>query len=113
MSIIDVRDLAALHVAACELESASGRYFGVNRSFPWSEILASLHAVYPAYTQPPLFEGAPNTATQFDHTRKDSRKRTTNPHANPGVSSVRFGSAQWTRGSFSWRDSALAGRHAW
>mmetsp|Transcript_2304 Transcript_2304/g.3937 ORF Transcript_2304/g.3937 Transcript_2304/m.3937 type:complete len:349 (-) Transcript_2304:67-1113(-) len=72
MSIIDVRDLAALHVACVERSDASGRYFGVNRSFPWEEILGTFKTVYPAYSIPPRFEGDANTPTQFDCSRRDS-----------------------------------------
>merc|ERR1712196_389106 len=46
MSIIDVRDLAELHVQCAEKDSASGRYFGVQRSWPWGEILTTLEKVY-------------------------------------------------------------------
>ena len=42
MSIIHVDDLALLHVACMERESASGRYFGVNRSWAWEDILKAL-----------------------------------------------------------------------
>lgn len=74
MSIIDVRDLAALHVAASEEESASGRYFGVNRSWPWKEILTAMAQVYPPYQTiiPPLYSGEANIETMFDNTRRDS-----------------------------------------
>jgi len=70
MSIIDVRDLAELHVSAMEKEDASGRYFGVNKSFTWEEILSTFEQVYPKYTMPPRFEGEAAVPTQFDHTRK-------------------------------------------
>lgn len=46
MSIIDVRDLAALHVAAAENTEASGRYFGVNKSFEWREILSTFQVIF-------------------------------------------------------------------
>lgn len=72
MSIIDVRDLAELHVQCAEQESASGRYFGVSRSWPWSEILDTFKAVYPAYKLPPMYEGEANVETQFDFSRRDS-----------------------------------------
>ena len=73
MSIIDVRDLASLHVAAAENLNASGRYFGVDQSYPWSDILASIKRAHPAYTMPPMYEGdTAATPTQFDHTRKKS-----------------------------------------
>jgi len=82
MSIIDVRDLAALHVRAALSDTASGRYFGVNRSFAWKEILGAFHEVYPDYTPPPLAPGVDYDAlvpTQFDHTRKDSLGVTLRP----------------------------------
>ena len=72
MSVIDVRDLAALHVACAEQSSASGRYFGVDRSYPWVEILSSFEKAYPKYQLPPMFEGPRKTPTQFDHSRKES-----------------------------------------
>lgn len=72
MSIIDVRDLAALHVAAAENPEASGRYFGVDRSFPWEDIFQAMKRAYPPLQIPPRFEGPANTPTQFDHTRKES-----------------------------------------
>ena len=73
MSIIDVRDLAALHVAAATNEGASGRYFGVNKSFPWTEILGVFEEALPGYKAPPRKEGEnyDKIATQFDHTRKE------------------------------------------
>jgi nucleoside-diphosphate-sugar epimerase len=72
MSIIHVEDLAALHVAASEREDAAGRYFGVDRSYPWSEILAAIKKAHPAYVMPPMYEGEAAVPTQFDHTRKES-----------------------------------------
>ena len=76
MSIIDVRDLAALHVAAATNEGASGRYFGVNKSFPWTEILGAFEEALPGkYFAPPRKEGEDyegTIATKFDHTRKQS-----------------------------------------
>eukprot|EP00948_MAST-09A_sp_MAST-9A-sp1_P003883 g3883.t1 len=72
MSIIDVRDLAALHVAASEKTDAHGKYFGVDQSYPWKNILAAIQKAYPAYKMPAMFEGDSNTPTQFDHTRKKS-----------------------------------------
>lgn len=72
MSVIDVRDLVALHVAAAEKSDASGRYWGVNKSFKWEEILTTFQKVLPSYTPPPRFEGEAKLETQFDHTRKES-----------------------------------------
>ena len=72
MSIIDVRDLASLHVACAETGEASGRYFGVNRSWHWEDILSTLSKVHPGYRPPVRFEGVSATPTQFDFTRRDS-----------------------------------------
>lgn len=75
MSIIDVRDLASLHVSCALNPSASGRYFGVNKSFPWKEILNTFKEVHEGYIPPPLNEEEDyesKVPTQFDHTRKNS-----------------------------------------
>lgn len=73
MSIIDVRDLAKLHVNALEDEAAQGRYFGVKQSWHWREILAALKRAHPAYVVPPFPEDeTPARATQFDLTRQNS-----------------------------------------
>ena len=72
MSIIHVQDLALLHIACMERESASGRYFGVNRSWPWEEILAALQGLYPAYKMPPKNYQELNPVTRFDNTRRDT-----------------------------------------
>eukprot|EP01062_Namystynia_karyoxenos_P066474 TRINITY_DN6039_c0_g1_i1.p1 TRINITY_DN6039_c0_g1~~TRINITY_DN6039_c0_g1_i1.p1 ORF type:complete len:335 (+),score=85.52 TRINITY_DN6039_c0_g1_i1:82-1086(+) len=72
MSVIDVRDLALLNAACLEQESAVGRYFGVDRSWPWEELLAAFNAAYPPYKIPPRFEGESTTPTQWDTTRRDS-----------------------------------------
>ena len=71
MSMIDVRDLAALHVAALENELASGRYFGVKRSWHWRDILRALKRTYPAYRIPPIDpDEVPVRPTRFDLTRQ-------------------------------------------
>lgn len=73
MSVIDVRDLAALELAAVENPEAKGRYFGVLRSFHWKEIMEAIHEVYPQFEVPPLgYEGDDVRPTQFDHSRKES-----------------------------------------
>ena len=72
MSIIHVEDLALLHIACMERDSASGRYFGVNRSWPWEEILGALRSLHPAYKMPPKKFQEPNPVTQFDTTRRDT-----------------------------------------
>ena len=72
MSIIHVQDLALLHIACMEKESASGRYFGVSRSWAWEEILKALQGLHPAYKMPPKNYVALNPVTRFDNTRRDS-----------------------------------------
>ncbi len=73
MSMIDVRDLAALHVAALEKEDAQGRYFGVKRSWHWRDILTTLANVVHGYTPPPWDpDVAPAKPTAFDTSRRDS-----------------------------------------
>jgi nucleoside-diphosphate-sugar epimerase len=71
MSMIDVRDLANLHVNALESEQARGRFFGVKQSWHWRDILAALARTYPAYEMPefPLDE-SPVRPTQFDLSRQ-------------------------------------------
>ncbi len=73
MSMINVNDLAKLHVAALEQESASGRYFALKRSWHWKEILAAFGRLYPEYTPPAWPDDIePVKATAFDFTRRDS-----------------------------------------
>ena len=73
MSHVDVRDLADMHVAAVTNADASGRYFGVDRSYPWVEIFAALQAAAPGLKIPPRgFEGEPAIPTQFDFVRRNS-----------------------------------------
>lgn len=71
MSMVDVRDLAALHVNALEKSEASGRYFGVKASWHWRDILAALARACPAYQMPQTDpDETPVRATQFDLTRQ-------------------------------------------
>ena len=72
MSIIHVADLALLHIACVETEGASGRYFGVNRSWPWQEILKAIQRLHPAYKMPPKNYEAPNPVTRFNTARRDT-----------------------------------------
>ncbi|MBF66637.1 MAG: hypothetical protein CMQ29_02950 [Gammaproteobacteria bacterium] len=73
MSMIDVRDLAAIHVAALEHESASGRYFGVKQSWHWRDILAELARQVPGYEMPEMDpDETPVRPTGFDLTRQQS-----------------------------------------
>lgn len=71
--MIDVRDLARLHVAALRTPEARGRYFGVVQSWHWQDILQALARVAPGYDAPRWPEDRPRTRpTQFDFTRRDS-----------------------------------------
>ncbi len=71
MSMIDVRDLAKLHVAALDNPSASGRYFGVKKSWHWREILMALENAVPGYKMPAVDPNeTPVRATQFDLSRQ-------------------------------------------
>ena len=72
MSIIDVRDLAGLHVAASENAEACGRYFGVYDSWHWVDIYAALQEILPDMTMPAPPDGDLVAATGFDHRRKQS-----------------------------------------
>ncbi len=73
MSMVDARDLAALHVAALERDDANGRYFGVRQSWHWREILQALQRVWPAYRMPPIDpDEVAVRPTQFDLTRQNS-----------------------------------------
>eukprot|EP00928_Gymnodinium_smaydae_P023404 TRINITY_DN19328_c0_g2_i1.p1 TRINITY_DN19328_c0_g2~~TRINITY_DN19328_c0_g2_i1.p1 ORF type:complete len:343 (-),score=76.76 TRINITY_DN19328_c0_g2_i1:114-1142(-) len=75
MSMIHCDDLAALHVACMEKAEASGRYFGVNRSWCWEDILLAVQGYLGEanYKLPPKqFEGKGKPVTQFDNARRDS-----------------------------------------
>lgn len=73
MSMIDVRDLAKLHVAALENPTASGRYFGVKKSWHWREILGALEKAAPGYKMPAMDpDETPVRPTQFDLSRQDT-----------------------------------------
>ncbi len=73
MSIIDVRDLAALHLAAYADDDASGRYLGLKQSWHWKDILAALGRAHAPYAPPAWPQDQhPSTPTQYDSTRRDS-----------------------------------------
>jgi len=72
MSIISVSDLALLHVACLEDESASGRYFGVVQSWNWEEILNAVKKQVPDYQLPTKSFTESNPVTQFDNSRRDA-----------------------------------------
>jgi len=87
MSFVDVRDCAAMHVAALETPGASGRYMClagtptekrtasgavVYASSHWNEIYATVRELHP--TMPPFApcDGAPVAPTAFDLSRSDA-----------------------------------------
>ena len=72
MSMSHVEDVAALFVAAVEDPRARGRYFAVYDSAPWAEIYAEFAKHVPESALPTPLEGAPDTPTRFDFTRRDS-----------------------------------------
>lgn len=57
MSMIDARDLAALHVAALESSDAHGRYFGVKQSWHWQDILEAFDRAAEDYSAPSWPDG--------------------------------------------------------
>ena len=72
-SIIDVRDLAELHINALENEDSRGRYFGVKRSWHWREILREIEIACPDYTMANIDPAeTPVMETQFDFSRQKS-----------------------------------------
>ncbi|CAL4058719.1 unnamed protein product, partial [Meganyctiphanes norvegica] len=72
MSIIHVEDLAKLHIAAAETATACGRYFGVNQSWHWEDIYASIKKEYAGFKIPPKKYTEKNPVTCFDNSRRDS-----------------------------------------
>lgn len=74
MSMIHCEDLAQLHVACMDKKEASGRYFGVNRSWPWEDILKAVEKkLGPGkYKMPPKNYEKLNPVTLFDNTRRNS-----------------------------------------
>ena len=71
-SMIHVHDLADLFIAAYEIPTASGRYFGVYYSWHWQDIYAELHTILPDAKMPAPLTEQPVPATGFDFTRRDS-----------------------------------------
>lgn len=73
MSMINVQDLARLHIAAMENPQAKGRYFGVRQSWHWRDILAALQRLVPDYKMPAIDpDEVPARVTTFDLSRRDS-----------------------------------------
>ena len=57
MSFIHVADCAAMHVAAMENPSASGRYMSLIESWHWNDIAKELKRLNPAMPEMKLYEG--------------------------------------------------------
>ena len=47
---------ARLHVACLQRPDASGRYFGVNQLWPWTEILPKVKEICPEYKMPQVLQ---------------------------------------------------------
>ncbi len=71
-SLIHLQDLAKLFLAAYESPSASGRYFGVLKSFHWSDIYIECQKLIPEMQMPEPNSEEQVTPTQFDFRRRDS-----------------------------------------
>jgi nucleoside-diphosphate-sugar epimerase len=71
MSFVDVRDLAALHVAALENENAQGRFFGVCRNSSHFQDVAQMIADNRSSVTVPPLEGERKRVTHFDFTKQD------------------------------------------
>lgn len=72
VSMIDLRDLSAMFLAAYDNPDASGRYFGVYDSWHWADIFEALKEIVPDMEMPAPHDGEKVAATGFDHTRKQS-----------------------------------------
>jgi len=79
MSVIHAADLAKLHVACMEndgsdpnVAAASGRYFGVNKSWHWEDILNAVKVEIPEYKMPAKKYEQRAKETLFDSSRRDS-----------------------------------------
>ena len=79
MSIIHCEDLARLSLlCAFPLSNTSnqglpsGRYFGVNQSWSWEDILHAIKTRRPDFKMPPKNYDTGNPVTRFDSTRRDT-----------------------------------------
>eukprot|EP00435_Cladocopium_sp_Y103_P029019 s900_g7.t1 len=73
MSFVDVRDCAAQHVAAMELEK-EGRFMSLDRSLHWNDLALLMKdaELYPAMPSAEPFDGELCKVTEFDRTRQES-----------------------------------------
>ena len=73
MSFIHVADCAAMHVAAMESSSASGRYMSLIESWHWNEIAKELKRLNPSMPEMKLYDGDDiATPTKFNLDRMNS-----------------------------------------
>lgn len=72
MSFVDVRDCAAMHVAALENPEATGRYMCLVESLHWNEIFKILKELYPTMPDVAPCDGEPVKPTQFDLTKMNT-----------------------------------------
>lgn len=72
MSYIDVRDCAAMHVAAYEKHEVSGRYMSLVESLHWNSIAKIMKELVPEMTEIQPCDDEPCAPTQFDRSRQDS-----------------------------------------
>lgn len=72
MSLSHPADVAALFLAACERQDASGRYFALKDSWSWRDLYAEIGRHAPADCLPRPLVGEPHPPTFYDFTRRDS-----------------------------------------
>ena len=72
ISMIHLRDLANLFLAAYETSTASGRYFGVYKSLHWQDIYTECQKYIPNMIMPDPIVGKLVNPTQFNFERRDS-----------------------------------------
>mmetsp|Transcript_2899 Transcript_2899/g.6897 ORF Transcript_2899/g.6897 Transcript_2899/m.6897 type:complete len:319 (-) Transcript_2899:139-1095(-) len=72
MSWVDVRDCAAIHVAAMENDTAEGRYMCVESSLHWNDIVKMLKELCPTAADVKPFGGDLVKPTTFNRSRQDS-----------------------------------------
>ncbi|KAJ8603018.1 hypothetical protein CTAYLR_001565 [Chrysophaeum taylorii] len=70
-SFVDVRDCAAMHVAAYERDDVTGRHLCVAESLHWNDIFATLKEIYPAVPDVQPYRGGGLVAPiKFDTTKQ-------------------------------------------
>jgi nucleoside-diphosphate-sugar epimerase len=72
MSFVDVRDCAAIHIAAYEKPDARGRYMCLITSLHWNDVAVILKKCYPKMPTIAPCEGTLVAPTNNDRTKQDS-----------------------------------------